>query len=223
MRFFLADVETTGVKADDSVCEIAWCEISESMEVTHQGYSLINPGKPIHYAASAINGITDEMVTSSPTLEEYMDAENYPLHGDDVVLIAHSASFDHRFLKGYMSESAKVLCTLKLARRLYPDAENHKQATLAAMLGVKVSREKAHSADGDLLVLLQILKRMCLDSECSLTELLHIQAIPRKIVTMPFGKHKGQKLSSLPASYVKWVLSEVKNLEEDLRIALSAV
>ena len=126
MRFFLADVETTGVKADDSVCEIAWCEISESMEVTHQGYSLINPGKPIHYAASAINGITDEMVTSSPTLEEYMEAENYPLHGDDVVLIAHSASFDYRFLKSYMSESAKVLCTLKLARRLYQDAENHK-------------------------------------------------------------------------------------------------
>ena len=122
-----------------------------------------------------------------------------------------------------MSESAKVLCTLKLARRLYPDAENHKQATLAAMLGVKVSREKAHSADGDLSVLLQILKRMSLDSECSLTELLHIQAIPRKIVTMPFGKHKGQKLSSLPASYVKWVLSEVKNLDEDLRIALSAI
>ena len=223
MRFFLVDTETTGVGATDAVCEVAWAQIDEDFNIIAQGSSLINPGKPIHYAASAVNGITDAMVADAPTLEEYMVMAGHPLFGDDVVFIAHNAAFDHRFLKNMLHDDTQLLCTLKVARRLYPDAANHKQGTLAAMLGIEVAREKAHSADGDIDVLLKLVKQMCIDAGCGLSELLQIQSIPLTITKIPFGKHKGTKLSDLPKSYVSWLLEKATNLDPDLRTALSAL
>lgn len=223
MRFFLADTETTGVGADDAVCEVAWAQIDDDFNILAQGASLINPGKPIHYAASAVNGITDAMVADAPTLEEYMASVGHPLFGDDVVFCAHQAAFDHRFLKNVLHDDTQLLCTLKVARRLYPDAANHKQGTLAAMLGIEVAREKAHSADGDIDVLLKLVKQMCADAGCGLIELLHIQSIPLTTAKIPFGKHKGTKLTDLPKSYVSWLLEKATNLDPDLRTALSAL
>ncbi len=223
MRYILADVETTGLKATDKVCELAWVEVDKEFNNISSGYSLINPEMPIGYAARAANGITDDMVADSPTIEQYMAAEAFPLYGKDVVLVAHNCAFDFRFLKPYMHEDAQTLCTLKAARVIYPDADNHKQVTLAAMLGIQVAREKVHSADGDLDVLLQLLKCLCRDAESSIEELLRIQNTPRKVTKIPFGKHKGSNLSDLPKDYVHWLLNKCDNLSSDLRAALLAL
>ena len=77
--------------------------------------------------------------------------------------------------------------------------------------------------DGDLDVLLKMIKRMCADEGCGLRELLHIQSMPLKITKMGFGKHKGTSLADLPKSYVSWMLKDCKNLDPDLRTALSAL
>ena len=163
------------------------------------------------------------MVADAPSLEEYMASVGHPLFGDDVVFCAHNAAFDFRFLRELMHGDTQILCTLKVARRLYPDAANHKQGTLAAMLGIEVAREKAHSADGDIDVLLKLVKQMCADVGCGLSELLHIQSIPLIPTKIFFGKHKGTKLSDLPKSYVSWLLEKATNLDPDLRTALSAL
>ena len=223
-RFILADVETTGLTEKDAVCEIAWLEIDEQFNELGSDTSLINPGVPIHYAASAVNGITDAMVKDAPTIEDYMALSGNLLFDPNMVLISHHAAFDHRFLKPFMHKDALTLCTLKVARVLYPEALNHKQSTLAAMLGIEVAREKAHSADGDLSVLLQLLKRMCADAGCGLAELLHVQSVPRKITKLMFGKkHYGKKLEDVPKDYIEWMLREVKNLDPDLKAALVAL
>jgi len=140
-----------------------------------------------------------------------------------VTWVTGNCAFDHRFLKNMLHDDTQLLCTLKVARRLYPDAANHKQGTLAAMLGIEVAREKAHSADGDIDVLLKLVKQMCADAGCGLIELLHIQSIPLTTAKIPFGKHKGTKLSDLPKSYVSWLLEKATNLDPDLRTALSAL
>ena len=223
MRFILADTETTGIKVTDAVCEVAWREITSSFETVCEGNSLINPQMPIHYAASAVNGITDAMVADAPTLEEYMADAGNPLAGEDVVLICHNAAFDYRYLQPFMHDEAQTLCTLKCARVLYPEAENHKQGTLAAMLGITVPREKAHSADGDLDVLSQLLKRMCSDFGLTLPQLMEVQNRPRKTMNMPFGKYKGTPLADLPNDYVYWLLNKTENLDPDLRESLLAL
>ncbi len=223
MRYILTDVETTGLKVTDRVCELAWVEIDNDFNTLYSGYSLINPEIPIGYAARAANGISDDMVANAPTIEQYMVAEYLPLYGKDVVLVAHNCSFDFRFLKPYMHEDAQTLCTLKAARVIYPNAENHKQVTLAAMLNIQVAREKVHSADGDLDVLLQLLKCLCRDADCGIEQLLHIQNIPRKVTKISFGKHKGANLVDLPKDYVHWLLNKCDNLNSDLRASLLAL
>ena len=222
MRWLLVDTETTGISADDKVCEMAYVEIDDAFNVIRSGNSLINPGIPINYAASAVNGITDVMVKDAPTLEDYMLSEGAPLRGE-VTLIAHNLDFDFRFLKQYTDDGVGKLCTLKCARVLYPDAANHKQGTLAAMLGIQVAREKAHSADGDLDVLLQLLQHLCRDADTDLYGLLEVQRRPRPIKNMPFGKHRGVPLKDLPANYIFWLLNKAENLDADLRTALLAL
>ena len=222
MRWLLVDTETTGISAEDKVCEMAYVEIDDAFNVVRSGNSLINPGIPIHYAASSVNGITDVMVKDAPTLEDYMLSEGSPLRGE-VTLIAHNLDFDFRFLKQYTDDGVGKLCTLKCARVLYPDAANHKQGTLAAMLGIQVAREKAHSADGDLDVLLQLLQCLCRDAGTDLYGLLEVQRRPRPISKMPFGKHKGVPLAELPNNYIHWLLNKCENLDADLRTALLAL
>ena len=222
MRWLLVDTETTGISAEDKVCEMAYVEIDDAFNVIRSGNSLINPGIPINYAASAVNGITDVMVKDSPTLEDYMLSEGSPLRGE-VTLIAHNLDFDFRFLKAYTDDSVGKLCTLKCARVLYPDAANHKQGTLAAMLGIQVAREKAHSADGDLDVLLQLLQCLCRDAGTDLYGLLEVQRRPRPISKMPFGKHRGTPLKDLPSNYIDWLLTKADNVDADLRTALLAL
>ncbi len=140
-----------------------------------------------------------------------------------VTWVTGNCAFDFRFLKPYMHKDSQTLCTLKVARVVYPDADNHKQATLAAMLGIQVEREKAHSADGDLDVLLQLLKCLCRDADCGIDQLLHIQNTPRNVTKISFGKHKGAKLVDLPKDYVHWLLNKCDNLSSDLRAALLAL
>ena len=222
MRWLLVDTVTTGISAEDKVCEMAYVEIDDAFNVIRSGNSLINPGIPIHYAASAVNGITDVMVKDAPTLEDYMLSEGSPLRGE-VTLIAHNLDFDFRFLKAYTDDSVGKLCTLKCARVLYPEAANHKQGTLAAMLGIQGAREKAHSADGDLDVLLQLLQCLCRDAGTDLYGLLEVQRRPRPIKVMPFGKWKGTKLEDLPADYVYWLTHKADNIDADLRTALLAL
>lgn len=223
LKFTLVDCETTGVESHDKVCEVAYCEIDDKFNVIRSGSSLINPGIPIHYSASAINGITDAMVSGAPTLREYMGSQGDPLMHCNLVFIAHNSQFDFRLLRDNVSDTAVQLCTLKCARVLYPDAANHKQGTLAAMLGIQVAREKAHSADGDLDVLLQLLQCLCRDAGTDLYGLLEVQQRPRPIKNMPFGKWKGTPLKDLPASYVFWLLNKTTNLDADLRTALEAL
>lgn len=222
MRFILADTETTGVGATDKVCELAYHEIDENFQTIFTGYSLINPGIPIAPGASAVNGITNAMVADAPTIEQYMAEHEFPLIGEDVVLVAHNAPFDFRYLAPHMSPDAQTICTLRCARLLYPDADNHKQGTLAYTLGLEISHERAHSADGDLDVLLQLLKRICADLGCGIGDLLEYQKRPRPISKISFGKHKNTLLKDLDSGYVKWLL-KLDNLDPDMRVALEAL
>jgi len=219
-RYVFGDIESTGLGNDAGIVEISWVETDgEFNEVAHFS-SLINPQKPIQYGAMAVHGISEEMVKNSPTIDEFMKDMNYPLSGPGVVLVAHNAAFDIKFFRHWMNEP-NTICTLKAARIVYPDAENHKLGTLRCMLNLDGSAKKAHSAQEDVSVLVQLVKRMCMDADCSLEQLMHIQNIPRVITKMTFGKkHYGKKLEDVPKDYIEWMLREVKNLDPDLRASL---
>lgn len=63
------DVEMTGLETHDKIVEIAIVMMREG-RVEEAWSSLVNPGMPIPAEATAIHGITDEMVANAPTLAE---------------------------------------------------------------------------------------------------------------------------------------------------------
>lgn len=220
MIIMLADTETTGVKKNDKVCEVAWMHVDENLEILDQDCSLINPGVKIPSGASAVNGITDMMVLNAPSLDEYIASVGNPFMHSDLVFVAHNSGFDYRFLKDHIHPEAEQLCTLRLARHFYPDADSHKQAALAFAFGIEIDRSQVHSAGGDLVVLLQILRRICREKECTISELIKLDQQLRLDPIIPFGKHKGMKISKLPSPYIQWLLN-LDDLDEDLRAALN--
>lgn len=219
MKIVLADVETTGVGQNDRVCEIAWMHIDEDFNVIDRASSLINPGRHIPSGASAVNGITDMMVVHAPTLEEYFELETNPFIDPDTVFVAHNAPFDFRFLKRYIHKSAEQLCTLRVAREVFPDADSYKQSALAIRLGIEFQRGELHSAEGDLHILSQLLRKMCEETGVGIAGLLEIDKVCRLDPVIPFGKHRGTKVSALPSGYRSWLLT-LPDLEDTIKAAI---
>lgn len=224
MRLFVGDTETTGVGSDDAVVEIAWMELDENLETVSQVRSLINPKKPIPAGASAVHGITDNMVKDAPTIEQFMLADGSALLSEGAVLVAHNAAFDMRFFQAWMPNALGTICTLKLSRVAYPDADNHKLQTLKFWLGleVEVDHHEAHTALADVKVLKALFDRMRADMGWTSVEMFEISNMPQMVEKMPFGKHKGTKIKDLPRSYIKWLMG-LDNLDDDLRHTLETL
>jgi DNA polymerase III epsilon subunit-like protein len=222
-RIIVVDTETTGFSPKtEEIVEIAFIEIDENFNELSRFEAMVNPGVPISPGASAVNGITDEDVVDCLSMEETL--QNFgPDYFKDVFLIAHSARFDRSFLKKFWNITGE-LCTLKAARQLYPEAENHKLQTLRYWLKLDnaIGERKdnlAHSAMGDVVLLLALLKRMVKDSGKPLAVFHEDVDRPKEIIVMPFGKHKGMKLRSLPKAYVTWLLN-LDRLDGDLEASL---
>ena len=72
--------------------------------------------------------------------------------------LAHNASFDSRFLAAEMARAGlgrerPFLCSMRLARRLVPDAPNHRLGTLVQHLGLRPPDGcRAHRALDDVLM-----------------------------------------------------------------------
>ena len=126
--FAFIDVETTGMKPlTDRVTEIAVIRFSADRE-PERWQSLINPGVAIPAEIQALTGITNAMVRNAPSFFEVRGELRRLLEG--AVFVAHNARFDYGFIKNEFRRqgetfTADVLCTVRLSRKLYPDADGH--------------------------------------------------------------------------------------------------
>ena len=221
-KFVWGDTETSGLGPDAGVVEIAWIETDDQFNILQTVRSLINPEVAIQFGAMSVHGITEAMVADAPTLTRFMTEGGFPFQGEGKILCCHNAQFDQRFFNPWM-DKPETLCTLKCARVLYPDAENHKLQTLKYMFGLSGDHDKAHTALEDVTATIQLAQKMCQDADTDLYGLLEVQRRPRPIKVMPFGKWKGTKLEDLPADYVYWLTHKADNLDADLRNALLAL
>lgn len=215
----LFDTETAGLQG--GVCDIAIVRINNNFETVWQAESLCDPERLISEGATEIHGITNEMVQYEPTLAEFMAMHNQPFHREDAVVGGHNTSFDIRMIDGHLPQMYRKICTLRLAREIYPDAPDHKLQTLREMLGLEGGT--AHRAMGDVVTSINLLKHMAEATGRDLEGLIQLNARPMDGNSkMPWGKaHKNVKLKDLPSSYVAWLLS-LSNLDPDLRAGLLA-
>lgn len=101
-KVIVIDFETTGMSNDKRAVEIAWFELNQKLEIVDERSSLINPQIPIPRAATAVHGITDQMVHDQPTLDEFMIEKNRnPFINEEVCVVAHNLSFDLPLFRKY--------------------------------------------------------------------------------------------------------------------------
>ena len=125
------DLETTGTRAAaDRITEIGIVRVddAEAGPCVTEWSTLVDPEVPIPPAIQALTGITDTMVASAPTFSTVAADVRDLLAG--CVFVAHNARFDYGFLKHAFARlgrsfSARVLCTVRLSRRLFPDVDGH--------------------------------------------------------------------------------------------------
>jgi DNA polymerase-3 subunit epsilon len=115
---------------------------------------LIHPQARIPDFIARLTGITDEMVADAPGFEAVAGDLIDRLTGK--LFIAHNARFDYGFLKNEFKRCgidfrARVLCTVKLSRALFPDAPRHNLDALIERHGLIPSGRHRALADADLI------------------------------------------------------------------------
>lgn len=151
MRFIAFDLETTGtVPGVDQIVEIGAVRF-ENGEVTSVFSTLVDPRRPIPPGASAVNGITDDMVAGKPLIEDLLGA--FAEFCEDLPMVAHNAPFDSQFLiadiKKHESLAPRgvILDTLPISRKVFPGLANYKLGTLVQHL--KIPSTGFHRAEED--------------------------------------------------------------------------
>ena len=129
------DLETTGTSSTgDRVTEVAIVRVVDG-ELVEEWSSLVDPERSIPPDIQILTGITNEMVKGAPTFADIRHEVRERLEGH--LFVAHNARFDYGFLKNEFARlempfTADVLCTVRLSRRLYPEAVGH---SLDALIG----------------------------------------------------------------------------------------
>jgi DNA polymerase-3 subunit epsilon len=150
----IVDVETTGTQpARDRITEIAVLEV-DRWQVSCEWSTLVNPGESIPAEIQALTGISNRMVQDAPQFPDLARELHERLAGR--VFVAHNVRFDYGFLRREFDRAgikflAKTLCTVKLARRLYPEEESHTLDSIIDRHGITCyARHRAHG-DADAL------------------------------------------------------------------------
>jgi len=148
-RYVAFDLETTGLNPGcDSIVEIGAVRVEDGV-ITDEYHQLVDPECPMPSEASAVNHITDNMLSGQPKIHQVLPAF-LAFIGDDV-LAAHNVAFDIRFISQACMRNrfrVPVSCfdTMNLSR-YWPEAENKKLTTLASAAGIETA--EAHRALGD--------------------------------------------------------------------------
>ena len=96
MNFIAFDLETTGVKPSENMIVEVGAVLFDGDRALKGFGTLVDPGIPIPPDASAVNGISDEMVRGKPRIADVL-AEFAGFCGD-LPVVAHNAPFDFKFL-----------------------------------------------------------------------------------------------------------------------------
>jgi DNA polymerase-3 subunit epsilon len=146
------DFETTGLspEAGDRIIEVGIAVLAKG-QIVDRYQSFVNPQVRIPREVVALTGIDDAMVRPAPRADQVMH-EVMEFVGK-LPLVAHNASFDKRFMDCELSRikrhrTNEFICSLRVARRVYPTALNHKLATLVRLAGVTPANQY-HRALGD--------------------------------------------------------------------------
>lgn len=216
------DTETTGKLEDGG--RLVQLAFKVGMKKANMFFK---PAVPISFEAMSVHHITNEDVADRPAFGG-VEKEAVQALLDSNIMVAHNAVFDAEILRREGLEPKQIICTLKVAQRLF-DFSMYKLQFLRYQLGLEMKEVRAHDAEGDIEVLealfsylLGYLQRESHgkpDSEI-LADMLKWTKEPVLLRRMPFGEHHGLTFDKVPRDYLQWVLDKA-NPDEDLKYTIN--
>jgi DNA polymerase III subunit epsilon len=205
-EFCIVDVETTGLSPRaNNIIEIGLVKIS-NLKIVDTFHTLINPGRDIPYFISNLTGITNDDVYDAPFFEDIV--EDICKFISEGIITAHNLSFDKSFLRrefiycGREELSNTTLCTLRLARRLYPMLRSKSLGSISSHLRIFNSGEHRALSDAESTakILLKMIKNVQNNFSVNLvSDLLNLQYVPQAATKSPAIKKKlSEDLMGIP-------------------------
>jgi DNA polymerase-3 subunit epsilon len=161
LPYAVVDVETTGLDPTiDRIVEIAVVRCDERGRAVSEWSTLVQPDRDP--GPTAVHGLTAADLEAAPRFAQVLPELLRQVDGS--VVAAHNLAFDAAFLAtecrraGDPGPSGLGLCTLNLARALYPHRPGYSLASCTAEAGIDHSG--AHRALADARVTALLLDRM---------------------------------------------------------------
>lgn len=221
---YVLDTETTDAGDAPEVIQLAIAgplQTPDSVASIHVRH--FKPCKPISVGAMATHNIIEDDLAGSPVWS------GFALASDCAYLVGHSIDFDW---KAIGSPNVKRICTLALARSLWPDLDSHKlTALIYHHYPAAVAREfvlEAHDAGSDVANCMRLLGFILevLGRPETWEQLWRISEEARIPKIFSFGKYHGEAIADIKRTdrgYINWCLSgkcDLVNEDEYLRQAL---
>ena len=154
VRYVVFDLETTGLSpVSDAILEIGALKIEDGVITGSVFERFVNPGFPIPYYITRINGIRDQMVADAPTIGRVLP--EFLEWIDGAPLVAHNAAFDMGFIHANsrrlkLTPPADATCTVQLSKRLFPSERRHNLDAVCERLQLTVGTRHRALADVEL-------------------------------------------------------------------------
>ncbi len=160
--YCVLDVETTGLSPQyNNIIELGIVRV-KNLKIVERYHTLINPGRDIPIFITGFTGISNDDVYNAPFFDDIAD-EVIEFIGNDVVA-GHNLSFDNSFLKREFKYCGREelknpnLCTLRVAKRIYPLLKSKSLSSVSSFL--KIKNSASHRALGDAETTAKILIKM---------------------------------------------------------------
>lgn len=187
--------------------------------------------RPIPPKVESICYITNEMVADKSSFMDNHEVFQEVVDGyKNGYLVAHNRFFDMRVLErhGVETSNHNWICTWRMAKKLFNGVESIEETSLpylrfALKLDVPIEM-LAHRAGNDSFMTARLLEAFIdLMEESGIIDkdqpygpqILEFSNSPILYERMPFGKYKGELMTSIPHSYWQWAMKNTHWFDEE--------
>lgn len=194
---------------------------------------LYKPTTPVSVMTSSVTDITNNMLTECVGFHESdVIARTQQIMNEHEICVAHNLFYDGSVMKHNGISVPNGLCTVRMARRLFPGLENYKLSYLRYYFDLPVEKfwgdepVRWHRALADASVTALLFDHL-LDEAIERGEINSEQPIASQLIqwmeessavydTMPFGKYRGKRMTEVPLEYWQWALENMRILQKNL-------
>lgn len=225
LLFRVIDLETGGMAPPSSVIEIGWTDVyfdpeTKRTEVGADTFSrLFAPRETLTPDNIAVHHLTPKLLAGRPHCTDD-DLRRVATSDKPFALVAANMDFEAKWFAPEIVGERRLICTVKAAARIHPDAPSHSNQAMRYQLGLDdlpdARAMPPHRAGPDSFVTAHILAKFL--ETTSVRDLVAWTKLPRLLPRCPMGKHRGAKWADVPRDYLDWILRQA-DMDADVKYA----